>query len=39
VRTVWVPIQTTERDKTRPVIESHPVWEVIEDGEQKAHPA
>jgi hypothetical protein len=28
-RTVWVPILTTEQDKSRPVIEESPVWEVI----------
>ncbi|KAM3091032.1 hypothetical protein ACKFKG_23295 [Phormidesmis sp. 146-35] len=28
-RTLWFPIQTTERDQTRPVIEEYPVWEVV----------
>jgi hypothetical protein len=30
VRTLWVPIMTTEKDKSRPVIQEHKVWEVID---------
>ncbi|WP_169981418.1 hypothetical protein [Microbispora sp. H10836] len=29
VRTLWVPVMTTEKDQDRPVIQSHPVWEVV----------
>lgn len=28
VRTLWVPVMTTERDQDRPVIQEHKVWEV-----------
>lgn len=30
VRTLWVPIMSTEKDKSRPVIEQRKVWEVVE---------
>lgn len=29
VRTLWAPIMTTEKDKSRPVIQEHKVWEVV----------
>lgn len=29
VRTLWKPVQTTETDQDRPVIETQPVWEVV----------
>lgn len=29
VRTLWQPVMTTEADQDRPVIVSHPVWEVL----------
>jgi hypothetical protein len=29
-RTLWVPVQTTEKNRDRPVIQEHPVWEVEE---------
>ncbi|MEU7916191.1 hypothetical protein [Microbispora bryophytorum] len=28
VRTIWVPIMTTEADQDRPIIQEHKVWEV-----------
>lgn len=28
-RTLWFPIQTTEKDQTRSVIEEYPVWEAV----------
>jgi len=30
VRTLWVPIQTTEKDQSRPVLQEHKVWEVFQ---------
>ncbi|GAA4723983.1 hypothetical protein [Phytohabitans rumicis] len=29
VRTLWVPVLTTEKDQDRPVIQEHKVWEVV----------
>ncbi|MFY9222916.1 MAG: hypothetical protein WAQ98_09615 [Blastocatellia bacterium] len=28
-RTIWAPIQTTEENQNRPVIQEHPLWEVV----------
>ncbi|MCQ3938569.1 MAG: hypothetical protein DPW18_16200 [Chloroflexi bacterium] len=29
VRTLWAPIMTTEKDRNRPVIQEHKIWEVV----------
>jgi hypothetical protein len=31
VRTLWVPVLTTEKDKGRPAIQAHKIWEVVLD--------
>ncbi|WUH89688.1 hypothetical protein OG900_05680 [Streptomyces sp. NBC_00433] len=31
VRTLWMPVMTTEADKDRPVVARTPVWEVVAD--------
>ncbi|MFI0938764.1 hypothetical protein [Streptomyces sp. NPDC021020] len=32
VRTLWMPLLTTEKDRDRPVVVRTPVWEVVADG-------
>lgn len=34
VRTLRVPVQTTETDQSRPVIQEHKVWEVLQPGSE-----
>lgn len=31
-RTLWAPLAALEKNRERPVIEEHPVWEVVEPG-------
>ena len=35
IRTLWVPVQTTEPDKSRPALQTHKVWEVIKPTTQR----
>lgn len=33
VRTLWMPVMTTEKDQDRPVLREHKVWEVLQPGD------